>query len=155
MAGLSHQPLDRRPERLVAESPSPRPQGTTRTFPVRIVVLLDDRRDRARGADPVAAHDQRSLLPALVEVRRVERIAVVGAELEDMTNLDRCLEGERASTVRAAVAFFHASDVREARTIITVRLDPEQMPAVAVRAGHVLAVAEELVGDDLDVDVDG
>ena len=51
-------------------------------------MLLHDRGNRAGRADAVAAHDDQTLVPVLVEVRRIERLAVVRAELEDVTNLD-------------------------------------------------------------------
>ena len=46
------------------------------------------------------------------------------------------------------------ADVGERRLVVAARLDAAQVPAVLVRAGDVLALAERLVGDDLDVDSD-
>ena len=65
--------------------------------PVVVVVLLDSRGHDARRADPVAAADQRLLHPVLVEEGRAERLRVAGAELEDVSDLDRSLEVKRAA----------------------------------------------------------
>ena len=70
------------------------------TDPVLVVALLDERRHHARRADAVAAHDQRLLLSVLVEERRAERLRVARAELEDVADLDRRLELQRAAAVR-------------------------------------------------------
>ena len=65
-----------------------------------VVVLLDHRRDYAPWADSVAAAEQRLLLPVLVEEGRVERPrAVLVAEVEDVPDLDRGLELQRAAAL--------------------------------------------------------
>src|SRR6478672_2088238 len=68
-----------------------------------VVSLLDDRRHHAGRADAVAAHDQRPLLPVLVEEVRVERLREPRLELEDVPHLDRRLETESAAAVRTGV----------------------------------------------------
>src|SRR6185369_14014941 len=65
-----------------------RPQDAT-----RVVVLLDRGRHDARYADAVAAHLHVLRLPALVEVGRVHAFRVLGAELEDMPDLDAAADG--------------------------------------------------------------
>ena len=62
--------------------------------PVLAPVLLDRRREHASGADPVGAHHDRLLDPVLVRVLGAEGLRVRGAELEDVTDLDRRLEAE-------------------------------------------------------------
>src|SRR5207237_9090021 len=96
----------------------------------------------------------RPLLPVLVEERRAERLREPRAELEDVADLERDLESQRAAAVGAAVALAHLADVGEARLVVPPRLDAAQVPAVAVRAGHELPLAQGLVGDDLDGDAD-
>ena len=119
-----------------------------------VVALLDDRCHRAREADAVATHEQRLLLAVLVEEARVERLGVLGAELEDVADLDCRGEGERAAAVRADIALSGFAHVGELRLEVASGLDPAQMPAVAVRAGHELPDAERLVGHDAPLEPD-
>ncbi len=72
-----------------------------------------------------------------------------------MADLDRRLHAERAAALRARVAVLGLADVGERRLVVAARLDAAEMLAVLVRAGDVLALAERLVGDHLDVDPDG
>ncbi len=119
------------------------------------MALLDGGRHDARRADAVAAADQRLLRAVLVEERRAERrrsSAIL--ELEDVADLDRGLEAKRAAADGARVVLPSLADVREARRVVAPRLDAEQVPAVAVRAGDELPLAQRLVCDDLDVDPD-
>ena len=71
-----------------------------------------------------------------------------------MPDLDRGLEAERTAAVGARVALARLADVGEPRLVVAAGLDAEQMPAVAVRAGDELPLAQRLVGDDLDLDTD-
>ena len=60
---------------------------------VLVVVLLDDRGDDARHADAVAAHHHRVLRRRRSSVYvRVERLGVLGAELEHVTDLDAAVD---------------------------------------------------------------
>ena len=69
------------------------------------MALLDNRLQRAGHADAVAAHDHRLGRPALLaEEPRAERLRVLGAELEDMPDLDAALDAETPCAPRAAVA---------------------------------------------------
>src|SRR5437763_5223751 len=74
-----------------------------------VVVLLDDRRDYAARADPVAAHHERLLGSVLVEELRLEGNRVERPELEDVADLDRLLDRELPTTLRARVAFLDAT----------------------------------------------
>ena len=85
----------------------------------------------------------------------VERHRVAGSELEDVPDLDRDLEAERPTALGARVAFVRLADVGETRVVVSSGLDPEEMPAVAVRSGDVLTFAQSLVRDDLDLDPHG
>jgi prolyl-tRNA synthetase family II len=72
---------------------------------VGIVVLLDGGGDDARDADAVAAHDHRPELAVVAEVGAAHRLGVLGAEEEDVPDLDaeEALEGASAAA-RAQVA---------------------------------------------------
>ena len=106
------------------------------------------------GPDPVAAADERLLDAVLVEERRLERLRVARPELEDVAHLDRSLEAKRPPQTGHTSSSRRLADVREPRLVVPPCLDAEQMPAVAVRAGDELALAQRLVGDDLDLDTD-
>src|ERR671935_93150 len=149
LRGLLLHPWQRDDVRVVRRD-SRRPRD-----PAFVVVLLDDCSNRPPRADPVAPHHERSLAPVLVEVHRAKRLRVERPELEDVAELERGLRDEPAATHRTRIAGIRLSDVREARFVIAPRLDAAQMPAVAVRAGNELPVAQRLVRDDLDLDAHG
>ena len=54
------------------------------------------------------------LLAVLVEERRLERLAVVRPELEDVAHLDRGLQAERSAALRTGVTLSHFADIRKA-----------------------------------------
>ena len=64
-------------------------------MPVLVVVLLDDCGDDPRHADAVAAHHHRVLDARLVGVGGVERLGVLGAELEHVADLDAAVDRQR------------------------------------------------------------
>ena len=67
-----------------------------------------------------------------------------------MADLDRGLEARaRRRTSGSASPSLRLADVGEARLEVAAGLDAAQVPAVAVRAGDELALAQRLVGDDL------
>src|SRR5204862_7259796 len=57
---------------------------------------------------------------------------------------------ELAAAFRARIAGVRLADVGEPRVVVAPGLDPAQMPPVAVRAGDELALAQRLIGDDVD-----
>src|SRR4029078_6328278 len=116
---------------------------------VLVVVLFDDRSHDAPRSDPVAAAEEWLFLPVLVEERRPKRLRVEAAEVEDVPDLDCRAEDQRTAALRATVAVAWLSQVGEARLEVSSRLDTAQVPAVAVRAGHVLPLAQRLVCDHL------
>ena len=93
-------------------------------------------------------------VPSSSRKRRVERHRVARAELEDVADLDRGLEAQRAAAVEARVALLRLAEVGEARLEVAAVLDAAQVPAGAVRAGDELPFAQRLVGDDLAVEAD-
>src|SRR5581483_10471880 len=121
---------------------------------VLVVVLFVHRSDYAPWADAVTSADQRLLPAVLVEERRGERLGVLRSEVEDVPDLDRGLEGQCATAVRAAIAFPRLAEVGEARLVVAAGLDAAEMEAVPVRAGDELTLAQGLVGDHLALEAD-
>ena len=95
--------------------------------------------DRARDADAVAAHLDRPLLAVGVEEGRAHRRAVLGAEVEDLPDLDAAMLRERpVVAARAAVAGARLPQVGEARASGKSRSwsTPTRCVVGAVGAGH-------------------
>ena len=90
--------------------------------------------------------------PSLVEVRRAHRLRVLGAELEDVADLDHALALERALALGARVAGAGFAEVREADAgrrgggEVGGR-DAAEVVVGLVGAGDVDAPAQDLVGD--------
>src|SRR5581483_4220084 len=87
-----------------------------------------------------------------VEVGGAERLGVPGAELEDVADLDRGLDPDRAPLDR--IAGLDAADVAALEREVAARLDATQVPVGPVGAGHVAAVRDSLVEQDRHVDTD-
>src|SRR5205807_8291138 len=107
-----------------------------------VVVLLHDRRHRAPGPDPVAAHHERLLLSVLVEESRPEADGVERPEFEDVPQLDRRLLEQLPAAHDAGVALVSLPDVGEVRLVVASRFHAAQVPAIAVRTGDELSLAE-------------
>ena len=69
-----------------------------------VVVLLHDGSKRAGHAHAVATHDERLLLAVLIHKGGTHGLGVLGAQLEDLRDLDAAGSGERLAAVRAGVA---------------------------------------------------
>ena len=69
-----------------------------------VVLLLDGRAQDAGHADAVAAHLEVLGLAVLVEESCVHRLRVLGAEVEDMADLDAALDRQHALAVRRRIA---------------------------------------------------
>ena len=69
-----------------------------------VVVLLHDGSERAGHTNAVAAHDERLLLAVLVHKGGTHGLGILGAQLEDLRDLDATGSGERLAAVRAGVA---------------------------------------------------
>src|SRR5690606_26153282 len=102
--------------------------------PVLVGGLLDRGGDDPRRADPVGAHPDRVLGAVLVEVARAERLGVTRPELEDVADLDRRLDPDRAA-VGAAVASGDVADVAPVDVEVAARLDAAQVAALLVGPG--------------------
>src|SRR6266700_2020013 len=77
-----------------------------------------------------------------------------GAEHEDVPDLDRRLDAERAAALRAGVAVLRLPDVDEGWVVVAAGLDAAEVPSVLVGACDVLALPECLVRDHVDLDAD-
>src|SRR5207244_3592909 len=95
---------------------------------VLVVVLFDRGRHHAARADPVRAHDKWLLGAVLVEEARLERLGVLGLQLEDVSDLDRHLEEKLPTAVRAGITFLRLTEVGETRLEVPTGLDPAEMP---------------------------
>src|SRR5205807_3674529 len=112
-----------------------------------VVPLLDRRSHDPRQSDSVAAHYDGLLSPRLIQVCRVQRHGVLGAELEYIPNFDNALDVERAVAVRAPIALLHLPDVGELGPVVAARLDSQQVIPGAVRSADELPVAQRLIGE--------
>src|SRR5438128_2610976 len=93
-----------------------------------------DRRHDLGGTDLL-------FLPGLVEVLRAERFRELGAELEDVTDLDHPLECEGPATLRTRFAGKGNVEIGEPTVEITTRRHTPHVKALAVRADDVAARA--------------
>jgi hypothetical protein len=117
--------------------------------------LLDRRRHHPRGPDPVRAHDHELLHALLVKVGGAQGLGVARAQLEDVRNLDRGLDLDRAAR-RARVAGLDGANVGPGGLEIAAWLHAAQVPVGLVRARHQpVQAAQGLVGHHLDSRVDG
>ena len=69
-----------------------------------VVVLLHDGSERARHANAIATHDKRLLLAVLVHKGGTHGLGVLGAQLEDLGDLDTASSRQRLAAVRAGIA---------------------------------------------------
>ena len=69
-----------------------------------VVVLLHDGSKRTGHAHAVTTHDERLLLAVLVHKSGTHGLGILGAQLEDLGDLDAASSGERLAAVRAGIA---------------------------------------------------
>ena len=72
--------------------------------PLCIVVLLDRGRGGPTHADPIAAHHHHLLPALLVEVERLHLLAILGAQHEDVADLDAADDARGFGAPRTGVA---------------------------------------------------
>ena len=80
-----------------------------------IMILFNGRRHDARHTNAVAAHQRGQGLAGRVEHRGLHGLAVLAAQLEDMTHLDAAADGQRARAGGAGVAGHHIAQVGDLR----------------------------------------
>src|SRR5262245_15214936 len=116
-----------------------------------VVVPLHDRREAATDPDAVGAHDDRDGLAGLVEHGCAELLAVAGAELEDVADLDRLPHLERCLAERAGLAFLHLAQIEPRGDLdVTLDVDAAHVEVVLVGARHQVApAAERRIHEDL------
>ena len=115
--------------------------------PALVGELLDRRGDDPRRADPVAAHHDRVRGAGLVEVGRAERLRVAGAELEDVADLDRGLDLDRAAAGRG-VAGLDRADVGLVEVEVAAGAHAAQVGVGLVGAGDEGVALDRRVLDD-------
>ena len=107
---------------------------------VVVVVLLNGGGDHPADADAVAAHGHHHGATVVVQHGGVERLGVLGAELEDVAHLDAALDGQSAVAVRARVTLDHVAQVGHVRQRrVALPVDVEVVLAVLVGAGGEVA----------------
>src|SRR5207244_2590103 len=107
------------------------------------------------GSDAVRPHHDRPLGAVLVQNARTKSLRILGAELEDVSDLDRGPELQRAAAHRTPVTFFGDAKICKPGVKVSAVLDTLQVPARPVGARHELTPAKRLVGDDLALEPDG
>jgi hypothetical protein len=112
--------------------------------------LFDDGLHRACDANAVAAHDDELFLPGFIEVKSVQRLAVLRAEFENMPDFNRALDAQRLPANGAGFARADRAQVCPmANFDVAFDRDVAQMESVLVRAGHHSdGAAECFVGND-------
>src|SRR5206468_1931162 len=89
---------------------------------VGVGALLDRAGGDARGPDAVGPHDDRALLARLVEILRVQTLGVLGAELEDVADLDDALDLQRLAAPHPRPAAGRASSPSARASLRSCRL---------------------------------
>src|SRR5690606_32106924 len=124
---------------------------------VGIVVLFDGGCDDAADADAVTAHDHCLFAAFLAEYLRAHGLAVLGAELEDVADLDTPSDFQGALAVRARIPAHHVADVLDAAwRAVAPPVDTGEMMAVAIGAtGEIGEHCSGAVDNGGDGQVDG
>src|SRR4051812_8598307 len=97
-----------------------------------VAELLDGGGEDARRADAVGAHPDVLLLALLVEIGGVQRLAVAGAELEDVAYFDGGLDADGGAG-GVGVTRLHRSHIAVLSVEISAWLDPQQMSIDFIR----------------------
>ena len=99
------------------------------------MILLDCGCHDARYTDAVAAHHHRDFLALLVQHGGLHGLAVAGAELKYVSDLDAARNGQRAIAIRAGIAVHRIAQVGRFRfRQVTPPVDTAQMFAILVGA---------------------
>ena len=124
---------------------------------VVVVVLLDAGGHGAADADAVAAHEDDLLLAVGIEEGGIQRLGILGAEFEDMTDLDAAPHLQHAAAAaRAGIAVGDVADVGKLRQReVALRVDVFQVVIRFVGAGNEIAhPLDRQVGNDADLEAD-
>ena len=104
------------------------------------MVLLNGSARDAGNADTVAAHFENAGLALFVEVGRVHRFGILGAEVEHMAHFDTALQLQRALAVRRRVALDDITEIRHfGFREITAEIHAAEVETFLVRADHKVA----------------
>ena len=100
-----------------------------------VVVLLYCGGDHPGDADAVAAHQQHLFATTLIQYPGIHRFAVLGAELEDVADLDAAPDQQFAAAVRTGVTGDHVAKVGNFRhRAVALPVGAGEMEAVAIGA---------------------
>src|SRR3984893_3299353 len=102
-----------------------------------VVVLFDGRGHDARHTDTVAAHVERGFAARLIEHQRLHRLAVLAAQLEDVTHLDAARNLQAPLAGRAGIALDDVAQVRSGGAgHIPLPVHARQMRILLIGAAH-------------------
>ena len=120
---------------------------------VLVVRLLDDGLQCARHADSVAAHDRMLARTIHVQERRVQRLAVFRAKLENVADLNRAADLQRLGTFDTRLARADGAQIKPRRHLdVALDGDTLQMETVLIRArSHVIGTLKAFVGINFDI----
>src|ERR1700691_1084588 len=115
-----------------------------------VVVDLDDRGHRALDADAVAAHERPDRLAVRAGHADLHGLGVLGAELEDVADLDAAFHFQAVPAVEAQIAGGDLAQVGPLADVdVALDVHPAQVGVVEVGAGvHAAPTAQRLVSDD-------
>src|SRR5580704_10445561 len=115
-----------------------------------VVVDLDDGGHGAFDADAVAAHDRPDRLAVRAGHPDLHGLGVLGAELEDVADLDAALHLQAVPAVDALIAGGDLAQVRPLADVdVAFDVHAAQVGVIDVRAGvHAAPTAQRLVRDD-------
>src|SRR5882762_11262603 len=111
-----------------------------------IVVLFDGRGHNARHTDTVATHVQGGFAACLIEHQRLHGLAVLAAQLKDVTHLDAARDLQASLTGRARIARDDVAQIRGGGAAhIPLPVHARQMHVLLVGAAHEVRERERAV----------
>src|SRR5690606_35968153 len=124
---------------------------------VGVVILFDGGGHNAADADAVATHDHGLFAALLAEYLRAHGLAVLGAELGNVADLDTASGFQGALAVRARIPAHHVADILDAAwRAVAPPVDANEVMAVAIGAtGEIGEHRRGAVDDGGDGQVDG
>ena len=101
------------------------------------MILFDCSADDTRDANAVAAHGHGAILTIAVLHSRIHGLAVLGAQLEDVPDLDATRDAERTFSTRRRITGDDVTDIDGLRHgQITLEIDADVVEAMFVRTAR-------------------